>query len=269
MEKSLVEYSRPPLIETVYSVQFEPLGGSSSLLAQFWQVVKDEFPSMEDQPALANVIEPEFLTPQFQPLRIQFDQNSRLFMTSANKSFVLQLQRDRFVLNWRRVSPQMEYPRFGGIYPRFEVLLDKLKKFTETQGLGQVVQNQFELTYVNIVDQKNGLERVTMNGLFVDHLRSATGEDRFLPLPENLNWQSSFPLPDRQGRLHISAATAYMVQNLEQGPVMRVDLTARGIGKDRSDSGRRDWFNLAHRWIVLGFADIMSLDVQKECWGRT
>ena len=31
---------------------------------------------------------------------------------------------------------------------------------------------------------------------------------------------------------------------------MRIDLTARGIGKDRSSTGRKDWFGVAHRWIV-------------------
>ena len=268
MEKSLPEYKNPPLIETVCSVQFEPLAVSNFHLGQFWQEVKDEFPSAQEQPALVNIIEPEFLTPQFQSLSIQFDQNSRLLMTSADTTFALQFQRDRFVLNWRRMNPDAKYPRFANIYPKFEELLSKFSKFLETQGIGKVVQNQFEMTYVNIVDEKNGLGKVTIDGLFVDHMRDAKDRGRFLPLPESMNWQSSFPLENKQGRLHISATSAFLNQDMSREPVMRVDLTARGIGADHSDGGRKDWFDMAHRWIVFGFADIMSSEVQLEYWGR-
>ena len=215
-----------------------------------------------------NIIEPEILTPQFQSLSIQFDQNSRLFMTSADQTYALQVQRDKFVLNWRLMNAESRYLRFVKFYPKFEALLDKFCKFVETQGLGKVVQNQFELTYVNIIDQTNGLKKAKVDELFVDHLRSAKQEGRFLRSPEGLNWQSSFPLEDKQGRLHINATSAFLIQDMPRGQVMRIDLTARGIGKDRSNAGRKDWFNVAHRWIVLGFADIIRLDVQEECWGR-
>ena len=268
MKKNLVEYKNPPLIETVCSVQFEPLAGSSFELGQFWQEVKDEFPVVKEQPALMNIIEPEFLTPQFQSLSIQFDQSPRLFMTTADQVFALQVQRDRFILNWRRINDESTYPRFAKIYPKFEGLFEKFSKFVKLQGLGQVVQNQFELTYINIVDQKNGLEKTTSDRLFVDHMRDAKIAERFLPSPESLNWQSSFPLDDKLGRLHINATSAFLTQDLSRGQVMRVDLTARGIGKDRSDASRNDWFDIAHKWIVLGFADIIRLDIQKECWGR-
>ena len=268
MKKNLVEYKTPPLIETVCSVQFEPLAGSIFQLGQFWQEVKDEFSVGKEQPPLMNIIEPEFLTPQFQSLSIQFDQSPRLFMTTTDQIFALQVQRDRFILNWRRTSDEATYPRFVAIYPKFEGLFGKFRRFVEAQDLGSVVQNQFELTYVNIIDQKNGLEKTTSDKLFVDHMRDTKMAERFLPSPESLNWQSSFPLEDKMGRLHINASSAFLTQDPSRGQVMRVDLTARGIGKDRTDAGRIGWFDVAHKWVVLGFADIIRLDIQQECWGR-
>ena len=238
------------------------------MLSQFYQELKAEFPSMQEQPPLFNVIEPEFLTPQFQPLRLQLDRDVRIFMTSEDKTYVVQFQRDRFVLNWRRVRPDAQYPRFASNFPKFEALLAKFETFVKKHELGEVTPNQFELTYVNIIDSKNGLDEYTMNGLFVDHFRNVKDTNRFLPLPEGLNWQSSYALPARAGRLHVNALTSHILDDLPRGQVLRVDLTARGIGEDRSVAGRSNWFDLAHRWIVLGFSDIVRSNVQDECWGR-
>ena len=269
MKKNLVEYKNPPLIETVFSVQFEPLSGSSSLLGQFYQEVKSEFPSLQDLPPLMNVIEPEFLTPQFQSLTIQFEQNSRLFMTSEDSSLVLQVQRDRFVLNWRKVENSPPYPRFSNLYPKFEELFDRFAKFVDLQKLGLVRQNQFELTYVNIIDKTNGLATAGVEALFVDHVRDSDLKNRFLPPAEVLNWQSSFAMENKLGRLHVGASSAFLNQDISRGQVMRVDLTARGIGDDFSVEGRQAWFKTAHKWVVSGFSDIISTDVQNECWGRS
>ncbi len=269
MKKNLVEYKNPPLVETVFSVQFEPLSGSSSLLGQFYQEVKVEFPSLQDLPPLINIIEPEFLTPQFQSLTIQFEQNSRLFMTSEDSSLVLQVQRDRFVMNWRKTENNLIYPRFLILYPKFEELFNRFAQFVELQKLGPIKQNQFELTYINIIDKTNGLAKSGVEGLFVDHIRNSDLNNRFLPPAEVMKWQSSFAMESKLGRLHVGASSAFLNQDASRGQVMRVDLTARGIGDDFSIEGRQAWFETAHKWVVSGFSDVISADVQYEFWGRS
>jgi hypothetical protein len=49
--------------------------------------------------------------------------------------------------------------------------------------------------------------------------------------------------------------------------LFRFELTARGIGSDVSSEGMRGWFDLAHEWIVLGFADCTGKDMQRTVWG--
>ena len=51
-------------------------------------------------------------------------------------------------------------------------------------------------------------------------------------------------------------------------PIILLDLTVRGIGKDKSIEGMWDWFDLAREWIVCGFADLTGERVQTEVWKR-
>jgi hypothetical protein len=50
--------------------------------------------------------------------------------------------------------------------------------------------------------------------------------------------------------------------------VLLLDLTVRGIGRDKSPGGMTDWFDLAREWIVRGFTDLTGEDVQKNIWRK-
>lgn len=49
-------------------------------------------------------------------------------------------------------------------------------------------------------------------------------------------------------------------------PIILFELTARGMPKDTSLDAMWEWFDLAHVWIVKGFADLTSTDVRKNIW---
>ena len=69
---------------------------------------------------------------------------------------------------------------------------------------------------------------------------------RFLPEPERLNWRTSFLLPDKAGRMHVTIRNG---KKRDDGkPMIILDLTVRGIGKE----GMEVWFDLAREWIVCG-----------------
>jgi hypothetical protein len=50
--------------------------------------------------------------------------------------------------------------------------------------------------------------------------------------------------------------------------MLLLELTVRGIGQFKSHEQMWEWFDLAHKWIVYGFADLTSKEVQKEIWKR-
>jgi hypothetical protein len=71
-------------------------------------------------------------------------------------------------------------------------------------------------------------------------------------------------MPDKIGRLHATIRRAVRVE--DQRPLLQLELTARGLPKDVSRTAMWDWFDLAHRWIVCGFADLTAESIRKNVW---
>ena len=189
----------------------------------------------------------------------------RVWFIDPKGHHLLQVQRDRFHYNWKKVDDADEYPSYEKVIIEFERYLDLFRGFLKAEDVGEINFRQYELTYVNHIGATNGLDVLGENKLLVDHVR-AEGKERFLPEPENFNWRASFALPDSNGRLHMQAQTAL---RKEGDRLVRLDLTARGIPTDNSEVARRPWFDLAHEWITHGFTDLTASEVQKKSWRKT
>ena len=264
-KRARVRFDRPPVVEVVCGVLFstpKPLRGAH--IGVYWQSVQKDFPRVEEVVPIAPTIErPDpFMPPEFEltplpPLR-------RTWLLSEDGRNLIQVQGDRFLFNWKKADEGDPYPGYDIVIERFNLHLAGFIKFLRRVKIGVPAYRQFELTYVNHIDRTHGLEAVTEGEVLVDHRRrSARG--RFLPEPEGYNWVSVYPLPDKTGRLHVVAQTARS-QTGER--LMRLDLTARGLPTDASESGRISWFDMAHEWITQGFADA-TLPELHPIWGRT
>ena len=102
---SLPEMSKPPVAEVVCGVFFAPLGGLDGLsLGAYWAERRVDFPERKLLTAVFDSAEPMIEwglgTP---PLRS--------WMISGSEEYIVQLQQDRFYLNWRAGRSQ-RYPRF-------------------------------------------------------------------------------------------------------------------------------------------------------------
>jgi len=47
-----------------------------------------------------------------------------------------------------------------------------------------------------------------------------------------------------------------------------LELTAKGLGEEKTNEAIRSWFDLAHEWIVRGFTELTEEEVQKTIWKR-
>lgn len=170
------------------------------------------------------------------------------------------MQRDRFHFNWKRETIDSDYPSYDFVSAQFEDFLARFCSFALDEGLGELSFTQYEMTYINHLD----LLKKSYD-IFVDH-RRVRGK-RFLPEPENVNWRTTYPLPDRAGRLHIGIQTALRTSG-EQ--VIQLDLTARGMSASGSTSSdRRRWFRSSHDFLIQAFADVTDPKIQKSIWKRT
>ena len=121
---------------------------------------------------------------------------------------------------------------------------------------------QYEMTYVNHICEGDGWNNLSEIGNVLKDFVFVKETNRFLPEPERIHWRTSFLLPDRAGRMHVTVRNA--LRKDDGKPVVLLDLTVRGIGS----KGMDDWFDLAREWIVCGFDDLTANDIQNKIWRR-
>jgi len=266
---NLPEYDKPPVNEVICGVSFKSL---DRLLVPhigvLWEAFKADYPTCQEVPPLMPFIEafgeraleqkPEFA--EIPPL-------PRVWFVHKNGNGVIQVQRDRFLHNWRKLDPKNRYPRFEQVFGMFVTHLDTFQTFLEKQKLGEINPSQYELTYVNHIHRGDGWEtHADVGSIFADFVWRVK-EGRFLPPPESVNWSASFVLPNKLGRLH---ATIRDALHREHGrPLYVFQLTARGFTGSESPETMNNWFDLAHRWIVHGFTDLTDERTQAGVWERT
>lgn len=270
MSSPLPEYASPPVIEVVCGVRFASIDQFKAIhLGLLWERLKSGFPNVEEQLPLAIAIEqlemPSAQSPEFQfvtqpPL-------PRVWFVDERGNGIIQVQRDTFLHNWRKLKPEDQYPRFRNVVASFKSYLGLFATFLEDHGLGKITPIQCELTYVNHIPEGPIWSRdKSLGNLFPDFAWRET-PDRFLPIYEALNWRTAYRLPERQGRLHVTKQLAFLQPSGD--PIVALEFKARGIAGTASIGDIWPWFETAHEWIVRGFTDITGEKAQKELWGRT
>lgn len=264
-----VKFEAPPVVEVVCAVSFgTPRPLKTALIGAYGLQIESRYPSSEDTAplpplaALGPSLGGQPLLLQQLPVLMAMPPLRRTWFASKDNRDLIQVQDEMFVFNWRR-TPGDEYVTFEPVMAKFDQEWGIFRDFLATNGLGDISYQQFEMVYVNRIDHDSGLNLTGLSGVLVDHTRDAT-RDRFLPEPQFLFWQMGYPMPDRAGVLQL---VAQIMPSANGEPYMRLDVAARGIGADRTEQGRRDWFELAHTWITHGFADATSPTLH-EAWKR-
>jgi uncharacterized protein (TIGR04255 family) len=248
----LPTYGKPPIIEVVSGVMFDPLPTFRlPLVGKFWIEQLSDFQSVEEQPPLAPTVELlgrdrglMFVAEPFPMPRVWF--------ANARRDQVIQVQRDRFLCNWRKVAPSHEYPRFTQVIEFFYAKLGAYEQFLAEQCKQPPVSRQYELTYVNHIDVvASGAEPLEEIGKLLPDFSWRGNGSRWLPAPEDFDVGLAFLLPDNAGRLRVRLNTGRRMY--DQKSVIVLEITARGHLDDREK-----WFALAHVWIVKAFEDLVS-----------
>ena len=271
---ALPEFDRPPVTEVALSVQFEPLATWRAVHAGlYWGEIKDKYPLSETHPALPSAIERfDGVFPQ-QTQSINLSMNifgdadiARFWFLTQDKTRLIQIQRDRLVINWRKVIGNETYPRYSNeIRPRLLEEWTRFSAFTQKQNLGDLKILQCEVTYINDIPQGEGWTTLP-EALALFSPWWGRGTDGWLPIPEAVNVAGSFRLPDDLGRLHF--ATQSLLRARDQKQVVQFRLAGRGKPSGDDVDSIAAWMDLAREWVVRGFSDITS-STAHTLWGRT
>jgi uncharacterized protein (TIGR04255 family) len=267
MKKDIPNYEKPPVIEVVCGILFKPikalLGPHFGLL---WDKYKPEYPICREVAPLTPVIEyfdehppVDFQLTDIPPL-------PRIWFVHKEDNGIIQVQRDRFLHNWKKAKPEDEYPRYPKVIELFKDRLSKFELFLKENELGFIEPLQYEMTYINHIPQGHGWVDMSNIGDIFPDFALRVNKERFLPEPEGINWRTSFAIPDQIGRLHITIQHGRVRDTGK--PLLILNLTVRGIGNDKSSEGMWPWFDIAREWIVRGFADLTGEEVQNSVWKK-
>lgn len=258
-KSGLADYDRPPVVEVVYGIKFKPLSGwLVPHIGAFWQSVSDEFPRCEHAPPImgdSDVVDPATGIPL-----------PRVWLISGDHDRLIQLQPGRFLFNWRHREGAGPYPRYRPLSRKFFSLFDKFQKFVTAHQLGDIELLECELTYRNHVFEQEGWQFPEQIGRVVKHTEWQNRDYRFLPHPSAISWQIRFPFQEQLGELSVKLNPAKRVQDDKQ--LLVLEMSSRGRPADVPLLHMKGWFSHAHEWIVRGFEDLTTEEVQEELWGK-
>lgn len=159
-----------PIWEVVCGVAFEPIPELTPFyFGLYWSELKDEFPRTDVWPAVGE--QQGIVLASVPPLRA--------VMFSEDETYVLQFQADRFYMNWRRVSPDSQYPRFS----------DR----GESPGIASLLQERFE-HFQNFVRDRVGrpLQAKAIELAKIDVFAEGKHWANIADLAELLPWLKNF-----------------------------------------------------------------------------
>jgi uncharacterized protein (TIGR04255 family) len=268
MPKPFPVLDAPPVVEVVLGVQFSPLVKfTSGHAGWFWKSYLDSnWTTCADAPPLADQFE------RFEGVRrgppkgvmLRLEPASacpRLQITNAADDRMLQLQPTRFHFNWRQRG--RSYPSYGTVVAEFEAHFEAFRRFATESGLGPVLLNQWELTYVDRIPQGElwqtpaDWHRV-FPGLFAT-IPPVAGIE-----PERFVGEWGFEITPRRGRLHISASR---VDHEGTALALLVETTARGpLARDAGATELRAGLDLGHETVLEAFFRLTSAEAHRA-WG--
>ncbi len=256
--ETLPSYKNPPVNEVVCGIRFHaPDKLRFPHIGFLWDKFRTDYPTIQHAPPIASA-KGEILIDKVTGIPLP-----RVWFINRSDDQLVQFQFDRFYFNWRR--RQDVYPRYTYVIKNFENVLDTIITFFNEFELGKIDPIEYELSYINHIPEGQGWNTIDdLPIIFSDFIwRQKTG--RFLPNPVKVAWQTEFPINEKKGHLIVNLKQATRTE--DKVPLIVLELTVRGFSESMSKEAVREWFDVAHEWIVRGFTDLTTPEIQK-IWER-
>ncbi len=266
--RNLPDYDEPPVIETVLGVQFAPLDKWEIVhFGMFRTLIQARYPRFEVNPPLGPDIEaPRLEFKRLQPeVELVAKPQARCWFLNEANTELIQVQHDRFVHNWRKVTGGEEYPHYEDyIRPSFERDWQQFREFLNSERIGAPEVRQCDVTYVNHIDKGKGWN--TFEDLRdVFPCWAGASSDNFLPAPESVLFNVSYQMPGQRARLRV--ALVHALRSSDAKETLQLTLTARGKPRSSGTPDIFEWLDVGRETVVRGFTDFTSRKMH-ELWRR-
>lgn len=255
------------------SAQFAPDTVDLEALGLFAHRIRPELPVRQQQPPVPRMVETFASVPPAANIEFRFDIPMALpntWFLSEDSVFLVQVQHDRLSLNWRELDKPVPYPRYEGLRARFSELLATLTACISDAGKNAMV-DLCEVTYVNPIGHPDaGTDHADLAKI-INRLRTRP-RGAFLPEAEDAQLHARWRIPAEEigrkgapaGRLYLAAAPGFRPP--KNAPIYMVNLTGHVIPSSGDSAGALEALDVAHKWVVLGFKDVTTPDMQR-LWG--
>lgn len=263
----LPDYEAPPLAEVALGVQLDPMPQvRAAHLGLLWQRFVGEFPSLQELPPI-DTPEEDFSPSPVSTITVQLlgaPPVPRQWFMSRDGARVIQVQADRFVLNWRRINPGEPYPRYETLRDDFENLFSVYSDFLADQTLGVASIRQAEVNYVNKIELNASQQPHDLSDVLRTWRPSYGPEAPFLSAASDVRLVERHLIEDNAGpyaRLYVSAEPASQVGAL-------LSLTMRGRPHGTDLEAALSFFDTARDRIVRAFTAVTT-EQMHTVWRRT
>lgn len=255
-----VRFHNPPINELVIATYFNPplFTLRSEHIGLFWSRIRNEFPVVEQQAPVGGAETFERISGEFFPM-------PRFWFVAEDNVNLIQLQKNAFMLNWRRRDAQ--YPHFAeNLKPAFDKYFRVFEDFArEDAGAQDIKIDLCELTYINTIEA-------------CEYWQGPQDTAKVIPsfvMPEMGVESSAAPafnctyvyVPSKDLQLRVSIRNAEVTAK-PGTPVLVLEIKANGrlgqVGKSTVD----EWFERAHDAIIASFVGMTSEDIQHKYWKR-
>jgi uncharacterized protein (TIGR04255 family) len=254
----------PPINELVVSLFHLPiLELKAQHIGLYWSRISDRYPLCEQQPlVVANAPNQNpFMEAPGELLPLP-----RFWFSSNQHPTLIQIQRNAFMLNWRRVPnlPTGEYPHYEAVVQDFWRELQGYEEFIrETVGGKLDVVQRCELGYVNLITRNEFFPDITRAAAVLPSLsglESLVANGRIL---KGLNATITYLLTPNL----VVDLTIRLGRRADTDEVALIlDIKAHGTPSDLSVKGAREWYESAHDATYKLFLDATAKELQEKIW---
>jgi uncharacterized protein (TIGR04255 family) len=257
-----VKYKNPPINELIVGAYFDqpimPL--RSEHIGLFWSEVRREFPKIQQLPELVLPIVGPLLGLQIGP-----DEPypmPRFWLVSEDDTIVMQIQKNAFILNWRRRD--LDYPHFHSVKSSFDNYFALYSSFIKKElGIDALNIQIAELTYSNLIES-------------TEYWKDSSDTPRVIPtisIPDpgvaiegkpDFNYLTVYKLAADLS-LHVAVRSSRKPTEASK-TVLVFEIRALGALGTAGKIDADKWYDRAHDTIGRCFTAMTSPDIQQRYW---
>lgn len=268
-----IHFQKPPIVEVALGILFQPIHNlMAPHLGLLWHKWKAEFSQFGEAPPLPPSIELQQAgaSPEIQVSLSALPPLRRTWFLGTDGQKLIQVQRDRFIYNWRKDSEKSTYPEFTATFKEYCGRFDEFLSFLAEQNLGPLQPLQYEMTYVDhiLTDLGPGAESaIDLCRHILPRISWQRQNASTLADPVGFESRLVFDLPQGTGRVHVSIQSASRADTGQ--PLIIMESVARGAAGPPAPETMKSWFETAHESLIDVFTGLTSNDAQTSLWERT